>query len=334
MDNVAGIANGERRYEDASGNPRISSKDTILVNEWTNGYFGLYKRPLVNMGILDNRDRLRGRLLDSELREEIRELYCDCGYDAIKNAFISLLDKSEKKGKGNTANNREDNGIEVDFVAFYEKVGEKLVEATCGDLPEKQKAYFKKMLHVEDDSVMAKLYKKLTDSSDQYSFGNELLNEMFRDPGNDWDEEKKCIMRDIVITEEFLRCIEVAFYQMMNSADIENAAIKDEDADKYKDRYESFVKLESIPAEGLVKERIDALKGCNPNENDFYEKIVDYHLYVCKSRNKAPWLERNDKRITVNVNIDKESVDWDDIDKWNRNYYLFALRNIAIELEG
>ncbi len=302
IEGFLGAGNGNLRY--GQGNPVVSIKKTILYSQINYGYFGRYKSPMVEMGLIDKNETITDFT-------GIQELYDPLCYKNIKKDFISFL----RRFKENT--------IGVEFNYFKSK--ENLFNAVLGTFRTGEKEFWLQKLGITGNIniLMAEAFHVLNTKKELNAASVFTRLKSFNNPD----------IQNILNIEPFLCCMEEVFYNLFSEERIKDVVLKNFEI--YKERYKKFEKIfDNLPEDmdDFPKQRIENIrKNCKPeNPQQFAEAILTFHKDVCKKKKNEVWIENNNGQIQIINNVCDYRVD---IKQWNRDYYLASLMEIKREFE-
>lgn len=300
-DGIAGGDAGTKKFKEMKDKLEISKDKTILVNQIGLGYYGRYKSPLHNMGLIDGKSRMQIK------HEEVRKLFGD-SYDTVKNNMYDFFSAYEK------------NDYKLAFKGFKGK--EKLRKAICGNLREGEYDFWMEKFEISTNPLMQLCYYT---EGDEDNCDKSIFHKVF----DDYEPKSKDV-QNILELEPYIRCIEKVFYMMLNSASFKEMTEKLGSLKEYQNRYDKFIKIEFKSDSSALRRRFSMLQKCNPYNIDYLENVYLYHKFVCEQKNRGRWLDVNESGVIQSFSKGKDNID---IYSWERNYYLASLKGIKKDLE-
>lgn len=302
---IIGGENGTRRYYSRSArNPYISGNPndevgTILASEISLGYYGRYKTPLMNMGIIDQSSHIK------PLSVDVRSLYGEC-YTDVSQAF----------GRFARRQNHRWNSFEPEGRVALRK-------AVCGKFREHEEEFWLKKLKNYDekekkcDELMEECFKLLPSKLSESDYASWLdfyykLYESTNDPK----------VQEVINLELYIACVENVFYDMLNSRTINDVSI--DNIDYFKRCYDNIKELSMISSPDMNNRFQELIKQCNPYE-DVIRGVCKYHQFVSKQKKSSMWLEIGEENDIHTFNPDRIG---DNSDMKRRNYYAAPLQSI------
>lgn len=301
IEGLAGGDSGRKKFEKAKKNPIISSSETILVNQIGLGYYGRYKSPLFSMGLIKSNSQMNMK------HQEVEALF-GTDYADIKKDMFDYFKQYETQGfSGN-------------FKAYKGKRA--LIDAIEDKLRIGEYEFWLKSFGIYEDIIMEQCYNLVLDEAKSYK---QIFETIYLQHNK---QEKR--IEDILNFEAFIRCVEKAFYSMLNVSSLEKVVIPDKDIKEAQQRYSKMSTIDFKVDSRLLQKRFEKLLKCNPSDANYLKQIYAYHKLVCEQKKRGEWLKvYEDGRIEV---YNKEE-DKHDIDTWGRSYYLASLEGIAKGLE-
>lgn len=310
-DGIIGNDNGRARlnkYDD----PVITWKSdqapgTILKSEISIGYYGRYKTPLMNMGIIDSKSCLKPLSIDVE------SLFGK-DYLIVKESFKAFLKKRNHR-----------------FSDFDNKGRDALRNCVCGPFRRGEKDFWIGKINSDNlhdhkrDTLMytcLDIFRDYLDYQDYQDWPNaeSFFKELYKKSGS-------TDVENILKIEPFLICIEYVFYNILNSRSVDDVKLPKEN---YFEDCLAKAKTTCIEGSVALKERFDRLfKDCG-TYSDLVQGVLRYHKFVCDKKRSSYWAD-----ITSSGNIHTFIHDgfFEDYKFWNRDYYYFAYRNIINGIE-
>jgi len=304
LEGIIGSDAGQRKYHESGGNPRIRHSETILVNQLGLGYYGRYKTPMRNMGLIDRQSRL------CIPHEQVQNLYGK-SFEQLKKAVFGFFKLYEK------------NHNELLFGSFKDR--KMLKETVCGSLRPDEYKFWMDRFQFVTDNLMQTFYKHVTADT----FKNEKYKQIFKCVLHEYKPYPQEV-ENIIQFEAYVRCVEKVFFTMLNSKDLADVSKKIGSLDIYRERYSRFINLPLPAKSAALCERIKKLKACNPSEEDYLIKIYEYHKFVSNQKNRSPWLEI----LKGNIQSFNHGDDSFDLITWGRDYYLGSMDGIGSRLEA
>ena len=304
-DGIIGGENGTRRYYARSNmNPYISGNPdddvgTILASEISLGYYGRYKNPLMNLGIIDEASHIK------PLSVDVRSLYGECYMD-VSQAFSRFAKRQNHRWNS------------------FDLEGRKaLRKAVCGEFREHEEEFWLKKLKNYDeknkktDELMEECYRLLPEriSDSSYTSWMAFYNKLY-------ESTKDSKVQDVINIELYIACVENVFYDMLNSRTVDDVMV--DNIEYFKRCYDNAKDIE-MNSSSVVNARFEMfIKLCNPYE-DIVRGIFEYHKFVSTQKKSSIWLEIGEKNDIHTFIPDKLG---DNSDMKRRNYYAAALQSI------
>ena len=302
---IIGGENGTRRfYSRTYMNPYISGNPndevgTILASEISLGYYGRYKTPLMNMGIIDQSSHIK------PLSVDVRSLYGDC-YTEVSQSFSRFVRKQNRRW-----NHFDSNGREA------------MRKAVCGNFREHEEAFWLKKLKNYDekekkkDELMEECFRLLPSklSESDYSSWLEFYQKLY-------ETTKDPKVLDVINIELYVACVEKVFYDMLNSRTTQSVSI--DDIQYFKSCYDNAKDITMISSPDMNLRFQELLKQCNPYE-DIILGVYRYHKYVSKQKKSSMWLEIGEENDIHTFTPDRLG---DNSSMKKRNYYASPLQSI------
>jgi hypothetical protein len=296
QEGILGADNGIAKFRAANKNPKISSKETILIREISLGYYGRYKTPLNTMGVIDKNSHIISGI-------DTVSLYGTVLYHEILSAFEAFLSLKKE---------------ERTYKQF--KASDELLEAVCGKFRSGEKEFWTGKLQIDGENRI-----------DLMNSCYALVNQDYKGVFDNLRCEKE--VDDVEKLEPFLRCMESVFYRALSSRNINDIVIDDPTLRKHKKYFKDFITVSDSGEanSALLDKRLSFIKKeCSPEKTEYAKNVIAYHKLVCDQKCSAVWLELDaGGNIQSFVQQDIEI----DIDSWGRDYYLASLFSIKTGIE-
>ena len=298
---IIGNDNGTSRFKIENGNPTIGWKadqapGTILASEISLGYYGRYKTPLMNMGIIDSQSCIKPLSID------IEALYGK-DYLIVKDKFMSFLKKRNHK-----------------FEDFDKKGRNALRNCVCGPFRPCEKNFWLKSINSDNSQdhkydLLMDLCLKINKDYDEWPGAEIFYKDLFR-------KSKSHDVENILKIEPFLLCVEFVFYNALNSRKLDNVKLPKE---KYFNDSLSRAMTVKIGGSNALVDRFDELiKDCGLYQN-LARGVLKYHKFVCEQKHSSAWVEvGRDGSIRPFVHDDNI----EDYKLWRRDYYSYTYHGI------
>ena len=312
-DGILGNENGTRKYKDNNEDPFVSydPEKTILSKEYSLGYYGRYKNPLISMGLINDKS------VPIDVKSQ-NDFIDDVTYENIYKSFSGFLNKVDEKAMG------------ASFKKF--KGAEELYDAVCGDLRPGEKDFWKKWFQIGDynaDALMKNCYEIVS----KENAGMEAVNSLL---GMGLKDEDKRRLEDLKSTERFLLCIEYVFYKALNSTDLKSVlhGMTPEEYKEHVNRYNDFRNVKLPKEKTYAGDRMRMIQDrCKPdpeNRVKYVKGILDYHNEIRKQTGKALWVEYNEKNESIQAEVLSDTKI--NINESVRDYYFRSLLSIKQSL--
>lgn len=302
---IIGGENGARRYSARSGmNPYISGNPndeigTILASEISLGYYGRYKNPLMNMGIIDQSSHIK------PLSVDVRSLYGDC-YTDVSQAFARFT-----KRQNHRWNNFDQEGRAA------------LRKAVCGNFRENEEEFWLNKLKNYDekkkkhDELMEECFRLLPSklAESPYSSWLDFYSKLY-------ETTNDSKVRDVINIELYIACVENVFYDMLNSRTTDDVVI--DDISYFRRCYDNVKDMKTNISSDMNLRFQELVKQCNPYE-DAVHGIYEYHKFVSKQKRSSTWLEVGEEHDIHTFTPDRIG---DNSNMKRRNYYASPLQSI------
>ncbi len=303
---IIGSDNGRARLS-ISDNPVITWKSdqppgTILASQISLGYYGRYKTPLINMGIIDDHSCIR------PLSVDIEGLYGN-DYLIAKESFISFLKKRNHR-----------------FMDFDRKGRNALINCVCGSFRPCEKKFWFRVINSnnlrdhESDPLM-EVCRNIIEDYYEWPGPEIFYKDLYKESGS-------IDVENILKIEPFLTCVEYVFYNLLNSRSLDDVKLPKERL--FKDCY---VEAKTVEAEGsdVLRNRFSKLIAECGTYDKLAQGILNYHRFVCKQKQSSVWADVSKDRI-IHTFVHDDCLD--DYTTWNRDYYAVAYRNIVNGIEA
>ncbi len=303
---IIGSDNGRARLG-ISNNPVITWKSdqppgTILASQISLGYYGRYKTPLINMGIIDSQSCIK------PLSVDIEGLYGSY-YSKVRDAFISFLKKRNHK-----------------FMDFDKEGRNALINCVCGSFRPCEKKFWIRVLNSnnlqnhESDLLMDKC-RGIIEGYSEWPGPEIFFKDLYKESGS-VEVEK------ILKIEPYLTCVEYVFYNLLSSRSLDDVKLPQEKF--FKDCY---AKAKDVEIEGsdALRARFNKLIMECGTYNNLAQGILNYHRFVCEQKRSSVWADVSKDRI-IHTFVHDDCLD--DYTTWNRDYYAVAYRNIVNGIEA
>ncbi len=302
-----GKDNGTKLY-DKKGNPVISYKEAILVNQMYLGYVGRYRNKL-------NEEAFISEILDKAFGKNRKDI-------------VSKLGQALMEGE------KEDNGLSYSEVKKYinENVKSKILNGIASAI-DRNKNWLETLEIKENGKDETKGYNKLyeelkkaIENDEKIISIEDIIKKLLKE--NDLEENLRVKLDKICKVESFLVALDNVFYDILEKRDIKKV---DKELVK-KLRYE-YEKLEENIIFDLKKQYSNLMFEMEKKEENYDEiikAIIKDHKILEERNDKRPWIEIDKKdNIIRNHNLEKEINE-----EWNHHYYIDIVQNIIRSLNN
>lgn len=302
-----GKDNGTKLY-DKKGNPVISYKEAILVNQMYLGYVGRYRNKL-------NEEAFISEILDKTFGKNRKDI-------------VSKLGQALMEGE------KEDNGLSYSEVKKYinENVKSKILNGIASAI-DRNKNWLETLEIKENGKDETKGYNKLyeelkkaIENDEKIISIEDIIKKLLKE--NDLEENLRVKLDKICKVESFLVALDNVFYDILEKRDIKKV---DKELVK-KLRYE-YEKLEENIIFDLKKQYSNLMFEMEKKEENYDEiikAIIKDHKILEERNDKRPWIEIDKKdNIIRNHNLEKEINE-----EWNHHYYIDIVQNIIRSLNN
>lgn len=297
---ILGINNGRNNFKQKNSDPPVGPFESILTKQLVLGINGRYKMPFVEMGIITDSRRLK-----PEVSDKIASFYKE--YPSIEKSVFDLFDRISKKSENS-----------INFKSFAKQ--EAISDLTT--VNDNFKILIREKMGLDRNTPAKKIYDILKPLDTKVNW-REIMTET---AGNFTGKDLENIM-NIIYLEEFLCRVDIIFDSLFNGKNEANVTKLAEDI-KINEAYSDFDKIKNDLTEPL-KSRYERLKNVGMNIKTIYYDLIEYHKYICTSREKACWLDHDKiKNKLVIYNTGYQPSEYSGEIFWRRHYYIETLRNL------
>ena len=302
-----GKDNGTKLY-DKKGNPFISYKEAILVNQMYLGYVGRYRNKL-------NEEAFISEILDKAFGKNRKDIVSKLG---------QALMEVEK----------EDNGLSYSELRKYINgtVRSKILNGIASAI-DRNKNWLETLEIKENGNERTKGYNKLyeklkkaIESDEKIISIEDIIKKLLKE--NDLEGNLRVKLDKICKVESFLVALDNVFNDILEKRDIKKA-----DKNLVKKLKYEYGKLKENIIFDLKKQYNNLMVELEKKEENYDEiikAIIKDHKILEERNGKRPWIEIDKKdNITRNHNVEKEINE-----EWNHYYYIDIVQNIIRSLNN